>query len=451
MLFIGLALPAQRIAPVGTWTPYLSHNKTKEIIKKGDRLYVMTEGGMYWWNSVSKEKKAYSTIDGLSGVNPSAFFLDTISGTFFLGYENGMINYFNDPDDGFNYLTEIRRTELYTTKRINNFISDGNKLYVATAFGIVIYDIHDKEVRNSVTKFGNLPTGTGVEDIDIVGDTIWVCMGSGGVFFADRNSPNITVPNVWKRANGTLGLPTGESHLIASLLDVVYLQIEDTVFQKAPGQNWKLAPFPFYTFRNIDAVGEDYLYLTYDNVMRIKQRSGAQSNLVHKFRFYSAYLDSNNYYVGDTVNGLMEWFDTDSFDVYTPEGPFNNSVSELAVGNGNLFIAPGGRNGTGPSNNFDGFYYFNLDKGWHRFDVKDELDINLVWAQFARAYYDEKDQSCYMGSWNHGFLRVQNDSVVDSWTSQNSGLSASYNQGIGAKTRVTGLSVDRDGNVWATA
>lgn len=451
MVLSGTFLHAQRIAPVGTWTPYLSHNKTKEIVRQGDRLFVMTEGGLYWYDINTGEKKTYSPVDGLSGVNPSAFYLDTISGTFFLGYEDGMINYFTDPDEGIKLLTEIRRTDLYTTKRINNFISDGNKLYIATEFGIVIYDIDNKEVRNSVTKIGTVTTGTGVKDIDIVGDTIWVSMGNGGVFFADRNVPNITVPSVWTQANGLLGLPMGESRFLASLLEVVYAQVNDTVYQKTPGQNWVKAPFPAYKWRNIDAVGEDFLYLTVDNIMRVFHRGVGQENLLHNFRFYSAYLDTTHYFVGDSVNGLLDWYDSDSFDVYTPSGPFNNSISELAVGNGELYVAPGGRNGTGPANNFDGFYHFAKDKGWKRYDAKDELSLDLVWAEFARAYYHEKDASCYVGSWNHGFVKVQNDSVVGAWTSKNSGLSPSFNQNIGSSTRVSGLSVDRDGNVWATA
>lgn len=444
---------AQRIAPVGTWTPYVSHNKARDIIRKGDRLYVRSEGGVFWYDMVTGESKAYSPVEGLTSVNPTAFHLDSVSGVFFVGYDDGSVDYFTDPDQGFNYVTDIRRTELFTNKKINDFDSRDGLLYIATEFGIVIFDIDKREVRSSVTKIGGIPTGRGVKDLEIVQDTIWAAMGDDGLWQADINSPNITVPGLWTAAQGSLGLPSGPAFLLANLGNRMYVDIGDTIFLKNPGQNWIPGPFPVAEYYNLGSnANNEYLWLTFFNLMRVYNLSLGQSNIIHSVRFTTGYLiDSSNYYLGDTVNGFMRWYDTDSFDVLTPSGPYNNEILQLSVGNGELYIAPGGRNGTGPANNFDGFYSFNQEDGWNRFNVDDELTRDSVYAEFARCHYDIRTGKAYFGSWNHGVVRVEDGVVTGAWTSKNSDLSGSYNNGIGWNTRVTGMATDDAGNVWTTA
>lgn len=445
--------PAQRISPVGTWTAYLSHNKTKTIIRKGDRLYVNTEGGIYWYDLNTGERKTYSPIEGLTSVNPTAFFLDTLSGTFFLGYDDGSVDYFTDPDQEFNYITDIRRTDLFTTKRINDFDSRDNLVYIATEFGIVLFDIARGEVRSSVTKIGSNPTGQAVRQVEIIGDTIWVTMGTNGLWKADINVINLTVPGIWSPERGQNGLPSaGAAVLLDHLGERVYVEIGDTIFLKDPGESWEVGPFPRRPYHSMGHNGDNFFWLGFDNLLRIFRLDSGQSNLVHNVKFSAAYLDFDRNIVGDSLDGLLDWQDTDSFAVLTPEGPFNNLVTQMAVGNGELYIAPEGRNGTGPANNVDGFYSFNQERGWRRYNVDDELFRDSVWAEFARVHYDEKRNRAYLGSWNHGVLMVdENGDVAQVWTSKISGLSPSNNQGIGWNTRVTGVALDDNDVLWTTA
>jgi hypothetical protein len=455
-LFSGHDASAQRIAPVGTWTPYVSHNKARSIIRQGDRLYVRSEGGMYWYDMVTGDYRAYSPVEGLTGVSPSAFFLDTLTGVFFLGYDDGSVDYFTNPDQGFSYITDIRRTELFTNKRINDFEAHNGLLYIATEFGIVIFDIEKREVRSSVTKIGGVSTGRGVKAIEIVQDTLWAAMGDDGLWQVDVNLPNITVPQVWLRSEGRLDLSYGPAKLLGHLGDRVYVYIGDTVFEKNPGQLWDRAPFPISLFTNMGNSGSKFYWLSYFNDLRVfmeqKPLLPYQTNLNHDARITSAYLiDTTEYYLGDTVRGLMRWYARDSFEILTPPGPFNNQITQLSVGNGQLFIAPGGRSGSGPAGNFDGFYSFNLQDGWNRFNVDDELSRDSVYGEFARIHYDARTGKAYAGSWNYGVVRVEYGNVTGAWTSTNSNLSPSFNQGIGPNTRVSGLATDDQGNLWATA
>ena len=105
----------QRITTIGNWTPYLSYEYTKQIIRDGDMFYMNTRGGFFTWNTATDEYKSYSPIDGLSDVDATAMHLDSASGLVFLGFEDGTINYFPKPFGQVRYVTDIQRSDLFTS------------------------------------------------------------------------------------------------------------------------------------------------------------------------------------------------------------------------------------------------------------------------------------------------------------------------------------------------
>ena len=89
LLLVSLKATAQetRIAPIGTWTPYVSHYAPEEIERKGDMLYVITKGGLFTYDILTEATKSYSPVEGLSDVNPNALYHDTTSGLLFIGFD----------------------------------------------------------------------------------------------------------------------------------------------------------------------------------------------------------------------------------------------------------------------------------------------------------------------------------------------------------------------------
>lgn len=441
-------LPAQRINTVGSWTAYPSHNYPKQLLKVGSLFYAITKGGMFTYDLVTKETRSYTTVDGLSQVDPTAMYYHEASGKFFLGFSDGMLNSFTDPDQGFNYIGDIQRSELYTAKAINKFLSIEDWLYIATEFGIVIYDVTKGETHATVSKVGNNPTGSAVKDLRRFGDSIYVAMGNYGIWRAWVDHPNITLPSAWSKVTGANGLGSGNCTLLATTSTTNYVQVGDTIYQRSVGAtDWTPAPIPPQKWRSLQAWG-DYLVLTYSTVMWIVKPDGQQEVVLARGHTLSGYVDAATIFIGDTVHGLSRYLGVfDSLESAYPEGPYTNDVSALAVGNREFYVAPKGRGGfSAPAGNTDGFWHFNPDKGWHRFDVEDELSRDSVWAEFARCTYHVPDSVCYMGSWNHGVIRLKSGKITDVWTPLNSNL----NGGVGNSIRISGLAVDEDQNVWAT-
>ncbi len=450
LIGLGLAMPgfAQRIAPVGAWTAYPSHNSPKQLAKVGDVFFAISPGGLFTYDRVTKKTKSYSTVEGMSQVDPTAIYHDERSGKTFIGFSDGMLNVCTNPDDGFDFISDIQRSLLFTTKSVNKLTSSGKFLYIATEFGVVIYDIDQDETRSTITKIGDNPSGVAVRDLILAGDSIYAAMDNHGIWRAAIASTNLTLPSAWTEVTGHNGLSRGDCRLLAKTTLASYAQIGDTIFQRNGGIGpWTMAPIPNQKWSAMTGWG-GYLALIYSTVLRVVEPNGTQYLAFVRGKLSSSYVDSSMVLTGDSVNGLSIWLGaTDSFETAFPAGPYNNKVTAMAAGNQEFYVAPEGKAGSSaPAGNVDGFWNYRPQEGWHRFNYDDELSRDSVWAEFARCTYHVKDSVCYMGSWNHGVIRLKAGKITHVWTPMNSKL----NNGIGNSIRISGLTVDKDENVWAT-
>ncbi len=452
-LLASIMVQAQRPYPIGTWTSYLSYEYIKDILLDDNLFYFNTKGGFFTWDPSSMEVNTYSPVDGLSDVDASAMYIDTFSNTVFLGYGDGTINYFTKPFSTPRFLNDIQRTDLFTSKRINDFESRNGLLYIATEFGLVIFDIEKKETRTSVFKIGDNPSGTPVNDLMIVDDTIYLCLGNAGLYYTYIDQLNITLPFVWEKAdNGTNGMSPGEADHIAHIGSIVYAMVGDTCYTKYPGQNWIHGPMP-HTHKSFFMAIDSQLYCDEGNYIRVQPLDTSQYLLLPDQKPTTAYIGSDYILWGNPSSTLQWLVEDDSLVELGPDGPQVNIVTEIGVGKGQIYIAPRGQSGStsAPLNMPDGFFHYTRGKGWHNFNVEDELSRDSIYEDFARLHFNPEDSTCYLGSWGQGVLAVKNGKVLRNYTSQNSGLTASFNQGQGTETRVSGLDMDSDGNLWVTA
>lgn len=441
-----LGMQAQNVAPIGQWTAYLSHKATVDIVQKGPEMYTITEGGFFSYHTNTSEIRTFSTIEGLSAINPTTIYHDESSGTIFIGFQDGMINFFTNPDQ-LNFITDIFRSELFTTKTINRFISRDSLLYIATEFGIVVYDINKKETRFSITKIGDNNTGTAVRDITLAGDSIWVALGSRGLYKASLNEPNLTVPTVWIEESGKYGMPDGNNQFVTHTGDWIYSEVNDTIFRKLPGVGWLKSPMRIAPYSDLQAEG-DVVWGTHGSTMEVIY---TDSNLVlwnNQGTVDCGYVKEGIVWIGDHLVGLQRAIS--GIETVSPGGPKNNFVTQIAAGNGEVYIAPNGKKGF--SNRFfdaSGIPYFSVKNGgWTVLDARNgDLPPSKVYRDFARTHYDLSTGHCYMGSWGEGIVECYQGDTVRFYTPDNSGITNGASVGS-MWTRVSGLDMDPQGNLW---
>jgi hypothetical protein len=446
-LLTGMNAMAQQIAPLGHWTSYLSHYEVTEITNRFNRIYCITPGGIFYYDEDTQESRATTKVEGLSGVNPTTIYYAPQSDYVFVGFPNGMINFFKDPDE-LGFITDIERSQLFTARGINEFLEYDGSLYIATDFGLVVYDINENETRYSVNKIGTNNTGTSVKDLAIIGDSIWVSVGAVGLYSAWLGEANLTVPTVWKKRAGIEGMPLAPCDFMAQVTDTLYALIDDTIFVKRPNVSWDTTLFikTNYTFLGAN---EGHVMATHEGACEILYPDGLFGNQVNNGTLISAWIHNGTAYIGDKFAGLLTPGGT-TFTRLSPRGPSNNYVSEIAVGNREFYIAPRGRKGPSDRyNDHSGIYYYSLDSGWKVLDELTEgLSNNTPNEDFARAIYDDKTQIAWLGSWGDGIMSLKNGDTLASFHNQNSPISVS-SQGD-SSARVSGMAIDERGTLWIT-
>ena len=89
LLLLGIGLggltsmvSAQRIAPVNQWTAYTSHNSPKQIVKVGDEFYVISKGGLFTYNLITKKTRSFTSVEGMSQIDPTAIHYHAATGNY---------------------------------------------------------------------------------------------------------------------------------------------------------------------------------------------------------------------------------------------------------------------------------------------------------------------------------------------------------------------------------
>lgn len=442
---------AQRIAQIDNWTAYVSHTNVQEITQQGDEVYAITEGGMFSFHVSTGEIRTFSTIDGLSAIDPTTIYHDEVSDQVFIGFGDGMINYFSNPDQ-LNYITDINRTELFTTKGINKFASMGDMLYIATDFGMVVYDVAQKETRFSVTKVADNLTGTPVEDIAILGDTIYIAMGNYGLYKAPLNTPNLTVPTIWEEETGHNSLPEYPCPSVTAAGTRLYADVNDTIFYRDPASAWTKSSLPVASFNYVSA-HDDIFFASAGGSLWVLPQNGSLYNFFNFGHINCVYTqDGNLIWVGDETLGLQR-LENNGITNVGPSGPRNNFVTQISAANGEFYVAPRGKKGTS-DRHYDksGVYYFSYgNEGWKNSDYLNErLDQDQIWLDFARVFLHPATGRAFAASWGEGVIEFKNGDVVRYITPKNSGLSPSTNIIGDSSARCSGLYMDDQQNLWIT-
>lgn len=155
------AVQAQR--NVGQWNlfPLFDGMSISNVVDTKDKVYYVSAKRLYSFDKQSNETYSYSTRNKLSDTDITQVYLNEDSNTLLVAYATGNIDLIDITDDSVTNLGDIAATSLASTKGINDVAFAGGKIYVATDFGLVIFDEKNHHVIES-GMFGVKLTGVTV-------------------------------------------------------------------------------------------------------------------------------------------------------------------------------------------------------------------------------------------------------------------------------------------------
>lgn len=149
LLFLLTLMPLGAIAQqaVGSWYFYpLYKGVPSRVIDTPDLTYYLSLGRLYSYDKRNDESREY--VELLSDTGISKIDYNAERKFLFIGYENGNVDLLYDDGHVVN-LPDIREAQVSFDKGINEVDFYGNQVYVATKFGLVVFDAGQRTVRQS--------------------------------------------------------------------------------------------------------------------------------------------------------------------------------------------------------------------------------------------------------------------------------------------------------------
>ncbi len=206
-----LAVPALAQTPTPQpsadgWQGYPAYTEVTAVTAGFGRVWAATPGGVFAYDPVSGEILRRNPIDGLHGGPVRELVADDRRGGLWVGYADGALDRIAADGASVRTYLDIARNTQFPGRTVRRMRVRGDSLYVATDFGVVVFDLVRNEVRNTYARLGTLPPGTGVNDV-LFADTpdgqpgLWLATDAG-IVRAALADPALQSPAAWTLESG---------------------------------------------------------------------------------------------------------------------------------------------------------------------------------------------------------------------------------------------------------
>jgi len=439
-------------AQQSAWSSITSYNTVNGIDLSDDNtIWGVSNGGLFSFQN-DEFTQTFTPVDGMYRLDGGTLIYIEEINSIAIGYIDGMIDLYDLEENRFDRIEDIFRVQAFTSKQINDFAIHDESLYVATEFGIVVYDINTFLVSNSYTKIGSFDRGTPVFDLYVDNETI-VAGTQQGVAVGDVNE-NLDIQTSWINYNETSGLPSGNI-LSVTLFNGELLASSGSAVRVLRNESWQnysvLNNYSSAIFKGVTTNGELLSY-TVNRVLLVDQNENLSIINPGISGISDVILQGQNLPIIATItSGLgIDGGEGNDFAFFAPSGPNLNFFQGISFSEGTLISGTtrfSQRNST--IDNRKG-YYIRDDSGWKNYNrsTNEILDQFRFIQAFTSTFNDDY---YYFGSWGRGIARHNRESdQVDVFNSSNSTL-----RGWAADDPnfpvISGLDTDNEGAVWATS
>ena len=428
------------------WTGYFSYTTVIDLSEGGEVVFAASQNSVFSYDLTANEIKTYSTIEGLAGETITTVHYSPSTRILFIGYFSGLIDLIK-PDGTVSTLVAIRDKPviLPSEKTINNFYENGDILYIATGFGISLFDLSKLEFDDSYF-IGDNGARLPILQTTIFEEYIYAASPTGGLRRALASAENLIDFKNWETvdAQGWLGVEASETALLGIK--------SNKTLQRFDGNSFTSLETFSETPKKIKLSGKN-LVLTFQKEIAIYNTEGVLRSKIGELPQYpdvynAALTLDGQVYLGTGQNGLLisSLNSPDEVLKVVPNGPLRNDPFTIEATPGELWVAYGDY-----SDAFNpyplkqrGISKLNKD-GWLNIPFSELLGANNITNITINP---ENSSQVFMSSYNSGLLEIVDNVAVQLYDESNSGLSdIPVNP---TDVRINGADFDRQGNLWMT-
>ncbi|MDW8393217.1 MAG: two-component regulator propeller domain-containing protein [Chitinophagales bacterium] len=443
-LLLSRHVRAQQLS-IGQWRDELVYRNANSVAASATDLFCTTELSMYAVSLNDFSIRKYSKINGLSDINTTLVAYYDAMDVVLIVYANSNLDLIVKGE--VINLSDIKRKNILGDKGIYGVHFSGTLAYLACGFGVVVLNLEKLEVKDT---YYPSTTGLAVKVNGITEDEQYLYAATAqGLFRADKNDPFLADYRRWQLIGPSEGLFVGAYSDVVQFNGAVYAARVDTVFRLQNGTweaYWRRPKFNVY---NLDVSGNALLISQIGmggSGVTVHYASG-QRDSVSCAQPYQAVLAGGYLWVADFFQGLLRFHQGVAEPIY-PNGPWTPRVFDLAVNSEthSVYVAPGGWNSSYSFTfNQDGFFA-RLGGWWNHYDYKNTPGLTDTFDIVCVAV-DERRRKTYFGSMWNGIIEFDDEAgVTQQFDETNSTLGGTVGDIL--RVKVTGMALDRAGNMW---
>lgn len=443
---------------VGTWTLHSSFVRLNEVVATKTKVFSSGENSLFYLDKEDNSTHSLSKEDGLSGTDVTVLSYDEKTEIVYVGYRDGNIDliYENLRVENIN---DIRRASSITgSKQINDFFTAGNLLYISTEFGVVVYDLVEKGVKESYRNIG--PGGQEVSVTRTIFDdqnNRLYCQNNFGISTAEVGSNNLLNFENWEYYKDSLGNNVDYFSHIALLNQTLYTALSDDkiasrAIYKLEGSEFiktNLGVVDWSEFREFKTVNERLVAtfffdaFSYDGENNTKRFN--TSSVLSK-----ATLDNeNNYWVATENNGLATDVNNNTNANLSPSSPSSPDIFKFYSHGSTTLGLSGGYNGSfAPNFSGRGIYIYDAFR-WN--NINRDTKENYNFGDMVDAVYDPIKNRYFLASFIDGLIVWDTEDNFDKLTpADSSGIPFFTIDGQPKQTRISSVEIDPNNTLWIT-
>lgn len=410
ILLSSTCLLAQTEIPLGAWRMHLSYNNIKAVALSDDKVFGASENGIMTLEKSDNSVSGYSKLNGLSATGITAIAYNPIKDQLVVAYKDGNLDIIvGNEITNFNRLKNTNA--ISGSKAINHIFIRSNYAYLATDYGLVVFDLNNVEIKETWRDLGPNGTKLKINQSAFLGDSIFLTTDNGVIAGSLNN--NLLDYRYWKRFDQSIFNTAISS--IAYCNGKLYTAIDQKGVYRYDNGNWILENFlqnlPFTFF---GASNSNLFIIENNNVWKLSSSNvlTSISSSDIKQPGFIVEDEQEKLWIGDRENGLIS-NQSGIFLSYLPNGPKNSNTFRLKYYNNSVYSLPGGFSQSfsalGNAGVFDAFH----EGLWstQESSVKDITDMDFV-----------VDDSYFISSFGYGLEKHENNGNVILFNDINSPL-----------------------------
>lgn len=323
------------------WNGHFSYNNSIDTSIGNGKIFTASENAIYIYSTSTDQLEEISTIDGLSGDFISNIYYSSNFNKLVIGYENGLLQIIDFSSDSVLTIYDIieKETIAPNKKKINELTEFEGVIYIATDYGISLYDLNLLEFGDSLF----IGDGGGQQEVNqtIISDNyLYAALPDfGGIKRVSLDLDIINYQN-WDIFH------SGDFNFILNFNEGFIFTNESSVLL-SQGNSYEEVISLSQTINDI-TINEGQIIITTENKIFIYDsnfnliNSSINSSLFNTF-FNSSALYNDNIYIATSKKGLLKINLNNIQQNYSilPVGPLYNNVFSINSLYGNLWATFG--------------------------------------------------------------------------------------------------------------